>query len=286
MKRKLGAIIATALCFILTAVSVYADVRVWDMVDWAQLYLFELIFMRMSGFLLFNPLLGRSNLPAMVKTGMALVLSILVFGTAGTGVPQPDTLVELAFRLLLELGIGLVLGFVMRVVFSVVQIGGEVIDTQMGMTMAQIYDASSQANLSVTASLLNILLILDFFAENGHYTLMRLLTTSGELVPYGAAALGDGVYAYVIELFLACMLLAVKLAMPILAAELLGEVGMGVLMKAIPQINAFVINIELKVIIGLLLFFLLLTPINEFLLELESGMLSELGRILRLIGGA
>ncbi len=267
-------------------VSVYADVRVWDMVDWAQLYLFELIFMRMSGFLLFNPLLGRSNLPAMVKTGMALVLSILVFGTAGTGVPQPDTLVELAFRLLLELGIGLVLGFVMRVVFSVVQIGGEVIDTQMGMTMAQIYDASSQANLSVTASLLNILLILDFFAENGHYTLMRLLTTSGELVPYGAAALGDGVYAYVIELFLACMLLAVKLAMPILAAELLGEVGMGVLMKAIPQINAFVINIELKVIIGLLLFFLLLTPINEFLLELESGMLSELGRILRLIGGA
>ena len=267
-------------------VSVYADVRVWDMVDWAQLYLFELIFMRMSGFLLFNPLLGRSNLPAMVKTGMALVLSILVVGTAGTGVPQPDTLVELAFRLLLELGIGLVLGFVMRVVFSVVQIGGEVIDTQMGMTMAQIYDASSQANLSVTASLLNILLILDFFAENGHYTLMRLLTTSGELVPYGAAALGDGVYAYVIELFLACMLLAVKLAMPILAAELLGEVGMGVLMKAIPQINAFVINIELKVIIGLLLFFLLLTPINEFLLELESGMLSELGRILRLIGGA
>ena len=267
-------------------VSVYADVRVWDMVDWAQLYLFELIFMRMSGFLLFNPLLGRSNLPAMVKTGMALVLSILVFGTAGTGVPQPDTLVELAFRLLLELGIGLVLGFVMRVVFSVVQIGGEVIDTQMGMTMAQIYDASSQANLSVTASLLNILLILDFFAENGHYTLMRLLTTSGELVPSGAAALGDGGYAYVIELFLACMLLAVKLAMPILAAELLGEVGMGVLMKAIPQINAFVINIELKVIIGLLLFFLLLTPINEFLLELESGMLSELGRILRLIGGA
>ena len=267
-------------------VSVYADVRVWDMVDWAQLYLFELIFMRMSGFLLFNPLLGRSNLPAMVKTGMALVLSILVFGTAGTGLPQQETLVELAFRLLLELGIGLVLGFVMRVVFSVVQIGGEVIDTQMGMTMAQIYDASSQANLSVTASLLNILLILDFFAENGHYTLMRLLTTSGELVPYGAAALGDGVYAYVIELFLACMLLAVKLAMPILAAELLGEVGMGVLMKAIPQINAFVINIELKVIIGLLLFFLLLTPINEFLLELESGMLSELGRILRLIGGA
>ncbi len=74
------------------------------------------------------------------------------------------------------------------------------------------------------------------------------------------------------------MLLAVKMALPILAAGTAGEVGNGGLMKAIPQINAFVINMELKVIIGLILFFLLLTPINEFLLGLESGMLSGLRR--------
>ena len=267
-------------------VSVYADVRVWDMVDWAQLYLFELIFMRMSGFLLFNPLLGRSNLPAMVKTGMALVLSILVFGTAGTGVPQPDTLVELAFRLLLELGIGLVLGFVMRVVFSVVQIGGEVIDTQMGMTMAQIYDASSQANMSVTASLLNILFFLNFFAENGHYTLMRILLGSAEILPFGTAVLGEAAASYVAEVFFSSMLLAVKMALPILAAELLGELGMGILMKAIPQINAFVINMELKVIIGLILLFLFLTPLSEFLLGAEADMLSGLRRGLAVMAGS
>ena len=266
-------------------VSVYADVRVWDMVDWAQLYLFELIFMRMSGFLLFNPLLGRSNLPAMVKTGMALVLSILVFGTAGTGVPQPDTLVELAFRLLLELGIGLVLGFVMRVVFSVVQIGGEVIDTQMGMTMAQIYDASSQANMSVTASLLNILFFLNFFAENGHYTLMRILLGSAEILPFGTAVLGEAAASYVAEVFFSSMLL-VKMALPILAAELLGELGMGILMKAIPQINAFVINMELKVIIGLILLFLFLTPLSEFLLGAEADMLSGLRRGLAVMAGS
>ena len=256
------------------------------MVDWAQLYLFELIFMRMSGFLLFNPLLGRSNLPAMVKTGMALVLSILVFGTAGTGVPQPDTLVELAFRLLLELGIGLVLGFVMRVVFSVVQIGGEVIDTQMGMTMAQIYDASSQANMSVTASLLNILFFLNFFAENGHYTLMRILLGSAEILPFGTAVLGEAAASYVAEVFFSSMLLAVKMALPILAAELLGELGMGILMKAIPQINAFVINMELKVIIGLILLFLFLTPLSEFLLGAEADMLSGLRRGLAVMAGS
>ena len=60
---------------------------------------------------------------------------------------------------------------------------------------------------------------------------------------------------------------------------------MGILMKAIPQINAFVINMELKVIIGLGLFFLFLTPINEFLLSAEVQMLSSLGQVLETIGG-
>ena len=80
------------------------------------------------------------------------------------------------------------------------------------------------------------------------------------------------------------MILAVKLALPILAAEVLGEIGMGILMKAIPQINAFVINMELKVIIGLVLLFVFLTPFNEFLLQAEAQMLTEMEQAVRLLG--
>ena len=70
------------------------------------------------------------------------------------------------------------------------------------------------------------------------------------------------------------------------AAELLGELGMGILMKAIPQINAFVINMELKVIIGLILLFLFLTPLSEFLLGAEADMLSGLRRGLAVMAGS
>ena len=250
------------------------------------LYLFELILMRMTGFVAFNPVYGRTSIPTLVRAGLILVLSVFVFGITDASPTPPGSVLTLALPLLLELGVGLALGFVMRFVFAVVHVGGEVIDAQMGITMAQIYDASSQASMTVTGSLLNVLLVLDFFAENGHYTLMRILLTSGELVPYGAAVLGENAAARAVELFAACMVLAVKLAMPILAAELLGEVGMGILMKAIPQINAFVINIELKVIVGLLLLFVFLMPINEFLLELESNMLGELTRMLEALSGA
>ena len=223
-------------------------------------------------------------MPGIVKAGIVLALSVSVLGYADGGLVPPQNTLVYMLTMLLELGVGLIVGFLMRFTFSVVQTGGEIIDAQMGMTMAQTYDASSQSNMSVSASLLNILLILNFFVENGHYTLFRILLRSGDIIPYGTASFGEAIAGYMIDIFLSCMVLSLKLALPILAAELLGEAAMGILMKAIPQINAFVINIELKVIIGLVLLFLFLTPINEFLLGVESDMLDEIAHAIEVIG--
>ena len=79
-----------------------------------------------------------------------------------------------------------------------------------------------------------------------------------------------------------CTVLGIKLSMPILAAELIGQLGMGVLMKVIPQINVFSINIELKVLIGLALLLLLTAPFSEFLLEVERTMLESVSALLHL----
>ena len=86
-----------------------------------------------------------------------------------------------------------------------------------------------------------------------------------------------------LELFIECTVLSVKLCMPILAAELIGQLGMGILMKVIPQINVFSINIELKVIIGLGLLMTLMLPISEFLLTAERTMLDSLHVMLGLM---
>ena len=85
-----------------------------------------------------------------------------------------------------------------------------------------------------------------------------------------------------VELFIQTFLLAVQLSLPVLTAELIGQVGMGILMKAIPQINAFVINIELKVVLGLVLVLLLMAPFSDFLLEAERTMLDSLHQVLAL----
>ena len=255
------------------------------MIDWSALTLFLFIAMRMSGFVLFNPIFGRSGIPAMFQAGFVVMLSWVTYSVYGGSVIVPATLLGLGLKLVLELGVGFLIGIAMRFFFYIPDQAGELIDMQMGMSMARTYDPTSQSQATPTANLLNVLAILLFFAANGHITLLRLMLTSGDIVPYGTAMLGERAAEHVVELFAECVLLAVKLSLPILGAELLGQVGMGVLMKAIPQINVFVINIELKVLIGLIMLLFLVTPMSQFLLEAESLMLEELGNLLSLAGG-
>ena len=147
------------------------------MIDWAQLTLFLFITVRVSGFILFNPILGRTNVPAMVQAGMILILSVYVISFTTQEVPIPNGMLELAVRLMLEIFLGFLLGMVVSFFFYIPQLAGSMIDTQMGMTMNQIYDAGSQANLSVSGLLLNVLMTLLFFAGGGHLTLLRIFMT-------------------------------------------------------------------------------------------------------------
>lgn len=253
--------------------------------DWTSLTLFMLITGRMTGFVVFNPLLGRRGIPNLVKAGFILLLALCVFSMTAPRTEMPATLLGLVFAFLMELLLGYVLGLIVNFFFYIPVMAGSVIDMQMGLSMASAYDPASGIQVTATSSLFNILMSLLFFAANGHHTLIRIFVGSGLAVPYGAVALGEDFYRAMIQLFIDCTILGVKLAMPVLAAELMGQVGMGILMKVIPQINVFAINIELKVIVGLVMILILIFPFSEFLLDAETQMLLALQRVLPLMSG-
>lgn len=254
------------------------------MFDWGRFTLFLYIVTRMSGFVLFNPILARNGFPSLYKAGFIFALSVSVYAANGGTAPVPASLLIFMLRLIMELCVGLSVSLIMRFFFYIPDQGGNAIDTQMGLTMARTYDAGSQAQMTVTGNLLNAMMLLLFFEANGHITLMRLMATSGEIVPYGGAAFHSGISELLIELFVECGVLSVKLCMPIMVAELVGQVGMGILMKVIPQINVFAINIEFKVIVGLAMLYIMIAPISEFLLDVEMQMLSGIRQLLVLSG--
>ncbi len=250
------------------------------LLDWGAFTLFLLIVMRMFGFIALSPIFSREGIPSFTRGGFALILAVIVFLMEDTRLAVPNTNLELMVLMIRELLVGMIFSLVMNFFFAITSVGGNVLDMQIGFSMAQSYDPASGATVTVSTHLLNTLMFLIFFAANGHHTLLRLMMTSSQLVPYGNIFLGDIMYQLVIQLFAECMLLGIKLAMPILAAELLGQVGMGVLMKTIPQINIFSINIDLKVLIGLSLMILFMPSMADFMLDMEIYMLDNLQRLL------
>lgn len=255
------------------------------MFNWSAFTLFLYILMRMSGCVLFSPIFGQNGVPTLVKGGFILTLSATVYSFHTQTVVVPDTLVEFVLRLLLELLVGFTLAMIMRFFLYIPYEAGDVIDTQMGMSMGRTYDPGSQSSMTNTATMLHTLMLLLFFAGNGHVTLMRIMATSGQIIPFGQVSLNEHLSSWMVQLFAQCALLAVKLALPVLAAELLGQVGMGILMKVIPQINVFAINIELKVIVGMVMLLMLILPMGSFLLEVEGEMLGRLEDVLPYLGG-
>ncbi len=253
-----------------------------------EFMLFCLILMRMSGFILLNPVLGRRNIPAMFRTGLALVLTLIIYQTeraAGTTVPDVYSPVTFGVMLLLEYGLGYLLGFVLQLFDFVMTHAGSVIDFQMGFSMAMVYDPQNGIQVALTGQVLEIYFILLFFAVDGHLALIRILLTSSEVVPYGAVVIGQLQANAAVTLFTECVVLAMQLAFPLIAIEFLVEIAIALLTKVIPQINLFVMNIDLKVVVGLLSMLFLISPIGDYLNGMVEEMIRQVQEMLRLMAG-
>lgn len=245
--------------------------------------LFSLIFMRMSGFILLNPILGRRNIPNVVKGGMVMVFTLLIYSFSAAQVPEPVNSIEFAVLIIKEFIMGYIIGFVMDLFLMVITFAGSIIDFQMGLSMATIYDPQSNAQVAVTGGLWNVYFILLFFAVDGHLALIKLLIKSAETVPYGQVVLGTKVAWAMIEVFIQCIIMAIKFSFPIIAIEFITEIAVGILMKMIPQINVFVVNIQAKLILGLLMLVFLFSPMSDYLGDVITQMLLTVQSMIRLL---
>lgn len=246
----------------------------------AQLTLFSLILMRMSGFVLLNPILGRNNIPIRVKGGFIFILSFAVYAASMEAAFETASTIEYGFLLIKEFIAGYIVGYVMHLFFFIVSFAGYIIDFQMGLSMATVYDPQSNAQMPVTGSLLQTWLVLLFFAVDGHLALMKILLTSAEIVPYGGIVITQDLAMRIIDIFYQCIDMGVRLAVPMIAAEFLVEMGAGILNKVVPQISIFVINIQMKIIVGIGLLVLLSAPTGEFIEKIMTTMMKSVQGIL------
>jgi flagellar biosynthetic protein FliR len=238
----------------------------------------------MSGCVFLNQIFGRGRIPTMFKIALSLMLAITVYGIIP---PQEDivisTILEYSLFILKEVFVGYVIGYIINIFLSVVIIGGEIMDLQVGISMSKIYDPSSNVSTGISGSFLNIFIILLFFSARGHLSLIQIFITSCKLIKIGSFSIPQDLFFNMVEMFSQILILSLKLSLPILAIEIITEAGVGIMMKAIPQIQVFSVNIQLKLFVGLFLMMILVPSFSSFLESILTIMFETIQNNLSLL---
>jgi len=227
---------------------------------------FILILLRMGGLVFSSPIFGRVNIPIIAKLGLIASLTYMMFTIFPQTVPiYYSTLLGFVFVCAGELLLGMALAYVTNVFFSLTAFtAGQLIDMQIGFGIVNVFDAQNNTQVPMMGNVLNIMMILMFFAVNGHLRLIEIVYLTIERMPIGTLVFSHLIGWTALEIFIRAFVLGVMLALPILASGLTLEIGFGMMMRAVPQIHMFVVGIPLKMLIGLFIFSVTIPVFGNF----------------------
>jgi flagellar biosynthetic protein FliR len=189
--------------------------------------------------------------PAQAKVAFAVALAIPVTPAVAAQAPAPEV-GPLVVATLLQIGAGLALGFLTQLVFAAVQAAGELIDVFAGYTIAATYDPFTNANQAVFGRFYQLLAIALLFASDGHVMLVKGFLNSYAAMPSGSPDFGS-ISDLLVDQLGMFFLAAIQIAAPVLGALFLAEVALGLLSKAAPQMNVFVLGFPIKILMTLTL---------------------------------
>ncbi len=220
--------------------------------------LFLLILTRLTGLFVISPIFSRANVPMTMKIGLAVTLSLILLPLSIHNVNLDiNNIRALIFFSTTEFLIGIIIGFISFIYFSVVYLAGTVIDIQMGFGMVNIMDPQTNAQMPIMSGLYSILISLVFLTVNGHHMLIQSIIHSYEVLPIGfQISINQNIITHLTHMLLETFALSLQLSAPILISIFIVNVILCILARTMPQMNIFMVGMPLKIFIGIIIVFL------------------------------
>lgn len=238
---------------------------------------FFLILVRISAFIMAAPFFSQTNTPIRIKTFLSFFVSIVVFQVL---VYEPIAYVGVigyAILVIKEAIVGLLIGFICQMVMYILEFSGRLIDMEIGFSMVNTLDPTTNLQTSITGTLYSTLVFLMMMITNMHHYILSALVDSFKLVPLGHAVFRPNIYLIMTDFISKYFVTAFRIILPVFCSILIVNVVLGILAKVAQQMNMFVIGIQLKLMMGLFVMFLvagLIPVVSDFLFE-EMKLLME-----------
>ncbi len=250
---------------------------------WLALLVYPLF--RILGIFAADPFYSSRLIPARVKIVLALLLAMLVAPAVGVGMPPPVVSPSGILLAGQQILIGVVIGFVMRVVFTTVEMAGHLSGLQMGLGFATFYDPQHSANVPVLAQMLSLLTLLVFLAFNGHLMVIETLIRSFLVLPVSAGLPSVKGFQDLVRWSGIIFSTGVWLAMPVIVAMLVANLSIGIMTRASPQFNIFAVGFPLTLGVGFVALYLLLPFLVPHILHLVEQSQVTVDAILKAFSG-
>ncbi|MCS6786061.1 MAG: flagellar biosynthetic protein FliR [Thiobacillaceae bacterium] len=217
---------------------------------WLSAFLYP--FFRILAWLAADPLLGNRAAPAQVRVALAFMLTVAL----APALPPPPAVPLISgdglLILIQQLLIGLALGFALRIVFAALELAGQFIGLQMGLSFATLVDPIHGAQTPVLAQFLIITAVLILFAFDGHHMILTALVESFHALPVAVLPLSGTDLGALVAFGGTIFTLGLKIALPVTAALLVTNLAIGMMTRAAPQLNIFAVGFPLTLAAGLL----------------------------------
>ena len=238
-----------------------------------SLYTFEyflMILVRVATFVYIAPFFGMNNTPNRVKIGFSALLAIVLFQTI-----QPKEVLEysgvIGFAIIvLKEGItGLLIGYAANICNSIIVFSGKVIDMEIGLAMANMYDPTTKAQSGLTGTMYNYFIMMLLIVTNMHHYILRALVDTYQIIPVNGAVFDwEHLMGSMVMYMTDMMAIGFRIALPIFACSMILSCILGIMAKVAPQMNMFAVGMQIKVLLGLGIMFLtivLLPSISNFI---------------------
>lgn len=244
---------------------------------------FGLILARVGGLLIAAPVFGARQVPIQSKIGLAVLLS-LIFTPLQTARAEAVPAGAIAFGILAgrELLIGLAVGFAVSLIFTGIQVGSHLVGIQMGFGLGGVLNPHNESSSGVVDGFYAVLATVIFLTANGHHAVLAALARTFELAPVAGPGIPAVNPVQVMTLLQSVLVVALRIALPAIAALLLADVGLGVVGRAAPQMQVMTEGIPVKIAVGLILL-AVSTPASAMLMDAVFRTIGH--RATALIGG-
>lgn len=222
------------------------------MMDVAFFTALIMVFLRLIGFFTITPVFFPKGTPIILKVAFVLTLSyMLIPGIDYSQISNINNTMGFIANCSSEIITGLALGFMTELCFIALRLGGSYMDVQIGFSMISMLDPNTNSNSTLIERLLYWTGLILFFMVDGHHMLITQLIDSFNAVSLGRFILNQETASIIIEVFIQFFIMGLKIAIPIVLIIIITELTLGLVGRAVPQLNVMILGLPLKIIVGL-----------------------------------